>query len=97
MIDAELIIKKLELEKHIHEGGYFKESYRSLDMISKNGFHDRKHEGKISEDTSYPERGTSCFNLNILLVSRKSIFSVSIGSKAMKFGIFIWVVQLQFI
>ncbi len=56
MIDAELIIKKLELEKHIHEGGYFKESYRSLDMISKNGFHDRKHEGKISEDTSYPER-----------------------------------------
>ncbi|MDN5845889.1 MAG: cupin domain-containing protein [Candidatus Nitrosocosmicus sp.] len=56
MIDAEFIIKKLELEKHIHEGGYFKESYRSSDMISKNGYHTQKHEGEISEDTPYPER-----------------------------------------
>jgi len=56
MIDAEFIIKKLELEKHIHEGGYFKESYRSPDMISNNKFHNKKHEHKISEEKTYPEK-----------------------------------------
>ena len=57
MIDAEFIIKKLKLEKHIHEGGYFKESYRSLDMISNNRFHNKKQdENKISEETTYPEK-----------------------------------------
>ena len=56
MIDAEFIIKKLELEKHVSEGGYFKESYRSPDMISNNGFHNKKHEHEISEETPYHEK-----------------------------------------
>ena len=56
MIDAEFIIKKLELEKHIHEGGYFKESYRSPDIISNDESHSKKHEHKISEETTYPEK-----------------------------------------
>jgi uncharacterized protein len=56
MIDAEFIIKKLELEKHIHEGGYFKESYRSPDMISNNKFHSKKQEHEIYEESPYPEK-----------------------------------------
>ena len=56
MINAEFIIKKLELEKHIHEGGYFKESYRSLDMISNDKFHNKKRENKISKEKVYPEK-----------------------------------------
>lgn len=56
MIDAEFIIKILELEKHIHEGGYFKESYRSPHMISNDEFHNKKHEHEISEEMPYPER-----------------------------------------
>jgi uncharacterized protein len=55
MINAESVIKKLELEKHIHEGGYFKESYRSHDMISRNKSHIKKYEHKTSEEKSYPE------------------------------------------
>ena len=56
MIDAEFIIKKLELEKHISEGGYFKESYRSPDNISNNGFHNKKHGHEISEETTNTEK-----------------------------------------
>lgn len=56
MIDAEFIIRKLELEKHISEGGYFKESYRSPCMISNNGFHNKKQGHEISEETPYPEK-----------------------------------------
>ena len=70
MIDAEFIIKKLDLEKHISEGGYFKESYRSPDMISSNGFHKKKYEHEISEETSYPEKYVS-FNFDILFVGWK--------------------------
>jgi predicted cupin superfamily sugar epimerase len=56
MIDAEFIIKKLKLENHIYEGGYFKESYRSPDMISNNGFHFTEHKYEISEQTSYSKK-----------------------------------------
>lgn len=33
MIDANYIIKKLDLEEHTHEGGYFRESYRSKNLV----------------------------------------------------------------
>jgi len=56
MIDAEYIIGKLGLKMHAFEGGYFKESYRSLDMISNNGFHNKKYEHEISKETPCPER-----------------------------------------
>lgn len=56
MINAEFIIKKLELEKHTHEGGYFKESYRSPDIISIDKFHNKNHENKISEEKTYPKK-----------------------------------------
>jgi uncharacterized protein len=56
MINAEFIIKKLQLEKHIHEGGYFKESYRSPDIISNDKSHDKKHESKISEEKTYTKK-----------------------------------------
>ena len=49
MIDAEYIIGKLGLEMHVFEGGYFKESYRSLDMISNNGFHKKKYEHDVKK------------------------------------------------
>ena len=56
MIDAEFIIKKLELEKHISEGGYFRESYCSPDNISNIGFNNKKHGGGISEETLHLEK-----------------------------------------
>jgi predicted cupin superfamily sugar epimerase len=56
MIDAEYIIKKLGLEKHISEGGYFKETYRSPDILSYKGFHNKIHEDEISKETFYPEK-----------------------------------------
>ena len=56
MMDAEYIIKKLGLDMHVSEGGYFKESYRSLDMISNNGFRNKKYGHEISKETPYPEK-----------------------------------------
>jgi len=56
MMDAEYIIKKLGLDIHVSEGGYFKESYRSLDMIFNNGFHNKKYEHEISKEIPYPEK-----------------------------------------
>ncbi len=34
MIDAEFLIKKLNLRAHPYEGGYFKEIYRATDLVS---------------------------------------------------------------
>lgn len=36
MIDSKLIIKKLNLQEHPYEGGNFRETYRSSDLVSYN-------------------------------------------------------------
>jgi uncharacterized protein len=58
MINAEFIIKKLKLEKHIHEGGYFTESYRSNDVISNDKFQNKnkEDENRISKEKTYPKK-----------------------------------------
>jgi uncharacterized protein len=50
MMNAEYYIKKLELEKH-PEGGYFKEIYRSKNII-KSGYLPEIYEGERNQSTS---------------------------------------------
>lgn len=56
MIDAEYIIGKLGLKMHVFEGGYFKESYRSPDVISYSGIHNKIHKNEISKEAFFLDK-----------------------------------------